>query len=83
MSCRPQAWRIEHGDTLLLCSDGVWEYLADAALEASLAAAAGPEDWVRALEQQVRENAARKGKRNHDNFTALAVRFERAERQED
>ena len=42
-----------------------------AALEASLAAAGSPQDWLTALERMV--VAATRERANHDNFTALTV----------
>jgi len=62
---------IAAGDAFLLCSDGVWEHVADRTLEDLLHAAASPDDWLRAIEDAVA--AATRGRRGHDNFTALAV----------
>ena len=59
------------GDVFMLCTDGLWEYVDDACLERTLAAAANPQQWLDALAEEVR--AACVNRRNHDNFTALAV----------
>ena len=59
------------GDAFLLCSDGVWEYLADAELEALLRQAATPQAWLDLIDAAIRAATARLS--THDNFTALAV----------
>ena len=65
------AWLMRPGDVFLMCTDGVWEYVADATLEATLAAAPSPQAWMQALEAAVLAGAAHKP--SHDNFTALTV----------
>jgi serine/threonine protein phosphatase PrpC len=59
------------GDVFMLCTDGLWEYVEDAEMESSLAAAPAPAAWLQALEAAVRRNAAHK--LSHDNFSALVV----------
>lgn len=59
------------GEAFLLCSDGLWEYVDDDALQLALDQAATPSDWLEALAVQVRLAAADKPR--HDNFSALAV----------
>ena len=59
------------GDVFLLCSDGVWEYLTDAALEQLLAQAGTAREWLGAIEQTIRTATATLA--SHDNYTALAV----------
>ena len=71
VSVSPQPWSLEPGDVFLLCTDGLWEYVEDAQLEAGLAAAASPLGWLHELERNVLHGAAHKPR--HDNFTALAV----------
>ncbi len=66
-----EAWSLQPGDVFLLCTDGLWEYVEDPQLEASLATAAGPLAWLRTLEQRVLEAAVKKPR--HDNFTALTA----------
>ena len=66
-----EAWRLAPGDVFLLCTDGVWEYVDDAQLEASLSEAAGPLEWLHMLEQRVLKAALKKPR--HDNFTALTA----------
>jgi serine/threonine protein phosphatase PrpC len=62
---------VEPGDVFLLCSDGLWEYVDEATLEATLVAAAEPQAWLAALTQAVRAGAAHKT--SHDNFSALTI----------
>lgn len=59
--------RLETGDVLLLCSDGLWEPLGDECLVDTLHAVGSAIHWCDALEDQVRTRA----KPGHDNFTAL------------
>lgn len=59
------------GDAFLLCSDGLWEHLDDAEIEAALAGADGPRDWLARLEARLTE-ATREVPR-HDNYSGLAV----------
>jgi serine/threonine protein phosphatase PrpC len=62
---------VASGDVFLLCTDGLWEYVEDAAMQASLQAAAAPQDWLDALAAAVKHGA--RDKASHDNFTALTV----------
>lgn len=71
VSVSPQAWNIEAGDVFLLCTDGLWEYVDDAPLEAALSAAVSPHAWLDTLEREVLQAASHKP--SHDNFSALAV----------
>ena len=59
------------GDAFLLCSDGLWEFVGDDAMEHALGSAATPSAWLEALERLVRE--AVRGRSSHDNFSAVAV----------
>jgi serine/threonine protein phosphatase PrpC len=63
------ASEIQDGDALLLCSDGWWEYLEDADIEASFARAGSLDDWLGAMEHLV----SQRGKPGQDNYSALAV----------
>lgn len=66
-----EPWALQAGDVFLLCTDGLWEYVAVTAIEAALAQAPDPQAWLDDLEQQVLAAAAHKP--NHDNFSALTV----------
>ncbi len=57
------------GDAFLLCSDGFWEYIDDAAIAEALAGAATPEHWLASMEQQVIAH----GGKDQDNYSAMAV----------
>lgn len=62
---------VQPGDVFLLCSDGLWEHVDDAALEATLLEVVSARAWLQALAEAVRRATGRKP--NHDNFTALVV----------
>ncbi|EYF00773.1 PP2C family protein-serine/threonine phosphatase [Chondromyces apiculatus] len=60
---------LDQGDLLLLCSDGVYRFLSDAAMEALLRRHPEPSDGCEALvESAIRGHSS-------DNLTALLVRF--------
>jgi len=62
---------VQPGDVFILCTDGLWEYIADDVLERTLAASATPRAWLDALSAEVVAAASRKS--GHDNYTALVV----------
>jgi PPM family protein phosphatase len=64
-----QPMKIQAGDVLLLCSDGVWEPLGDAVFEQTLETAPSPRTWLHQLDESVRNHA----KPGHDNYTALTL----------
>jgi serine/threonine protein phosphatase PrpC len=66
-------WRLQGGDVFLLCTDGLWEYVNEAEMCASLDRSADPQAWLAQLEQLVLRHAAEQGKRSHDNFSAISV----------
>lgn len=53
----------------LLCTDGFWEYVTEAEMEADLAAAAGPADWL----ERMRKRLQARVPADNDNNTAAAV----------
>lgn len=53
----------------LLCSDGFWEYVYENEMEEELQTAAGPKEWLDAMERLLLGRV----KENNDNYTALAV----------
>jgi serine/threonine protein phosphatase PrpC len=62
---------VQPGDVFMLCTDGLWEYVDDAALERLLGSSPTPGRWLELLDAEVRRNAAHKA--SHDNFSALVV----------
>lgn len=64
-------WQLEAGDVIMLCTDGLWEYVEDAQLESSLAQAPDARAWLKTLEERVLEAAVRRPR--HDNYTALTI----------
>lgn len=68
-----EPWALQEGDALLLCTDGLWEWVADAALAQDLALSATPDDWLARLAERVVAGTAHKP--NHDNYSAIAVRM--------
>lgn len=67
---------LAQGDALLLCSDGFWEELQTAQLEAEFMRAATPEQWIEALSPTVSDALAHAASR--DNYSAIAVWVESA-----
>ncbi len=61
------------GDALLLCSDGLWEWVLEAEMEDALAASADCAQWLEAMCRQAEVNNRRAGKAR-DNFSAYAIR---------
>lgn len=61
--------RLQTGDVVLLCSDGVWEVLGDEGLVTTLHASRTPSQWIDELDAQIRARA----KPGHDNYTALGL----------
>ncbi len=68
-------WALRAGDIFLLCTDGLWEYVDDAEMCASLARAHDPSAWLASMEQLVLRNAVAQHKSSHDNFSGIAVWF--------
>ncbi len=60
---------LEDGDALLLCSDGWWSALDEAAMVATLREADTPQDWLAAMRTQI---DARSGP-DQDNYSAIAL----------
>ncbi len=71
ISVSPAPWPLLGREALMLCTDGLWEWVPDEDIAAALAAALEPQAWLNDLEQRVRRAAIAAPK--HDNFTALAL----------
>ena len=70
----PVAWtesaqRVQPGDRFLICSDGWWEHVLDAEMEALLQVSATPEDWLARMAELIRARAPS----GNDNYTAVCV----------
>ena len=68
-------WAIRQGDVFLLCTDGLWEYVDEAEMAASLNRSANPQVWLTQLEALVLRHARERGNAGHDNFSAIGVWF--------
>ncbi|MEO8310256.1 MAG: protein phosphatase 2C domain-containing protein [Caldimonas sp.] len=66
-------WSLRARDVFLLCSDGLWEWVDEAEMCATLSGAADPMAWLAKLEELVLLHAAAGGKTGHDNFSGIAV----------
>lgn len=73
VDARASLAQVRVGDAFLLCSDGLWESVDDAAMAQALADSATPTQWLQALEQRVQQAA--QSRPGHDNFSALALRL--------
>lgn len=60
---------IEAGDAFLLCTDGFWEYVDESTMLATLADTRSPAHWL----QEMVDDVVRRGGREQDNFSALAI----------
>ncbi len=71
--CRPtiraEAAPVSAGDAFLLASDGFWEYVTETEMEADLAKAEDPGDWIARMEARLRRRASG----SHDNYSTIAV----------
>jgi len=62
---------LKHGDGLLLCSDGFWEYVLEDEMAFDLCKAENARQW---LDGMLTRLAARAGE-NHDNLSAIAMLY--------
>lgn len=69
IAAHPGTFELHARDAFLICTDGLWEYVEDATMIATLAQAVSPRAWLEALAEDVRAHA----KAGNDNFSASAV----------
>lgn len=63
------------GDALLLCSDGLWQHLEDAAMLAALPTSGRSEDWLDGMCAAAERSAREAGEEaQRDNYSAYAIR---------
>jgi serine/threonine protein phosphatase PrpC len=60
------------GDALLMCSDGLWEWVVEADMERTLAQSASPDQWLAAMCRLADDNIINSGK-VRDNYSAYAI----------
>jgi serine/threonine protein phosphatase PrpC len=60
------------GDALLVCSDGLWEWVVEADMERTLAQATDSSDWLARMRRLADDNIANTGK-VRDNYSAYAI----------
>jgi serine/threonine protein phosphatase PrpC len=63
---------LEDGDALLICTDGLWEWLTEAEMEQALAEARSVDEWLGGIASVADANSAASPK-PRDNFTAFAL----------
>lgn len=60
---------VASGDAFLLCTDGFWEFVYEAEMEADLASASSPDQWLANMRQRLLHRVSG----DNDNYTAIAV----------
>lgn len=65
------------GDALLLCSDGLWEWVVEADMERTLSQSTTTEQWLSAMCRLADDNITNTGK-VRDNFSAYAILVHKA-----
>ena len=64
-----QSAAIHEGDAFLLCTDGFWEFVTEADMEATFARSDAPENWLAQMENILLHQVPS----DHDNYTATAI----------
>lgn len=68
----PEPVQLEDGDALLICTDGLWEWVADTEMERTLAAATTVEQWLECMSATATTISGLSAKAR-DNYTAFAI----------
>jgi serine/threonine protein phosphatase PrpC len=71
------AMALEPGDALLLCSDGLWEWVMEADMERTLSQSSDTETWLAAMRRLADDNIINTGK-VRDNYSAYAILVHKA-----
>ena len=66
---------MDPGDAFLLASDGFWEWVTEAEMETGHTLSGSAQAWLSHMETRLKEKATA----GHDNYSAIAVRVERAQ----
>ena len=64
------------GDSILLCSDGIWEYVFDEELEIDLCKSKTPSQWLKHIEDRRWQAVYKQQKHQSDNYSAIAIFME-------
>lgn len=67
-------FKIEDGDAVFMCTDGVWEYLSDNELEIEYSKTKCPYLWIMCIEKRILSKIYQSNKKN-DNYTMIGVYF--------
>ncbi|MDP9109808.1 MAG: protein phosphatase 2C domain-containing protein [Pseudomonadota bacterium] len=70
----PQAVGLTPGDAMLICTDGLWEWLSEQDMQYCLNDSDSAASWLAALQQMAADNS-RSSVRQRDNFSAQAIWF--------
>jgi serine/threonine protein phosphatase PrpC len=69
---------LEAGDALLVCSDGLWEWVQENEMEQALATSARSEDWLAAM-CAIADSAVKAAGKVRDNYSVYAIRVHQQE----
>jgi serine/threonine protein phosphatase PrpC len=61
------------GDAFLLCTDGFWEYVLEEEMQSALAGAVTSKDWLKLMEERLRQEAGLRQHKQPDNYTAIGI----------